>query len=174
MSKHGGEHRAAQHSGISTWRAPDFDFYRRRPSGYPVGPESDRFSGLFGPSSHPLFLLISARATEFGSNFGSNDSRHVLAAASSSPADDGARLCSGPDRRRLAVCRAHHVFLKVRHLAETCRPHAPTRRLSLCNADMSGWVTGLPPRVMRQADHGRTRRVSAMRIQPCEIFGQAL
>jgi hypothetical protein len=44
-------------------------FYRRRASGYPLGPESDRFSGLFSPLCHPLFVLISARATEFGKQF---------------------------------------------------------------------------------------------------------
>src|SRR4029077_214179 len=36
-----------------------------------------RFSGLFAASCHPLFVLISASAIEFGSNFGSKRSRRV-------------------------------------------------------------------------------------------------
>ena len=68
-----------EHRAFSTRQAPDFDFYRGRPGGYPPSPETDRFAGFSGPSCHPLFVLITARATEFGSNFGSNRSLPVPA-----------------------------------------------------------------------------------------------
>ena len=66
-----------EHRAFSTRQAPDFDFYRGRLDQYRVCPESDRLSGLFGSAYHPLFVLIAARATAFGSIFGSKRSRRV-------------------------------------------------------------------------------------------------